>query len=343
MKHISAKLLALSLLFSLSTKAQDIHFSQHYFSPLTEDPALTGDMDGTYRFGAIYRSQWGSITGPFVYQTPSIYGDFDLFKGSNSGSNLGIGALIVQDKQGDGNLTNTTAEGSLAWHQSVDGTGNYLVSLGIQAGYVQMRIDPTALSFYDQWNGLDFSHFATGDVVGPSLGYVDVNAGLGFSAIIGDNSRATLGFGAFHLNSPKESFLNGSTNVTNIRDPRYVAHAASSFMIDHKIFLYPNISYALQGADQELTIGSLVGINFSQSRYHMGTIGYAGILYRSQDAIIPTVGFIMQGLQFGIAYDVNISSLNVASGGQGAYEIGVRYVGAVEYPKKQKHIFCPRM
>jgi len=347
MKLLSTKLLTLFVLLSLAAHAQDIHFSQNYFSPLTLNPALTGDFDGSYRIGSVFREQTGNImSGGLVYQTPSIYGDVSLFKGSRSGSCLGIGGMIFNDQQGDGRLSNMTMMGSLAWHQSIDGAGNYFISGGIQAGYVQYRLDPTKLNFYDQWTGVDFKN-ATGDVVGPALSYFDLNAGLSFSAIINENSRATVGFGAFHLNKPRQSFLNGGLDVNNpnFLSPRFAVHASSSFMINRKVFLYPNVIYELQNADNELVVGTLVGLNFSQRRTRLGTIVYAGLAYRTSDAVIPSIGFITKGLQFGVAYDYTVSTLGSTNGNQGlgAFEIGAKFIGHVYTPKRQKRIFCPRM
>src|SRR5690242_20724964 len=99
MKTFPKTLVALLFLVSVA-RAQDPHFSQFYMSPLTLNPALTGDMDGTYRAGAIYRNQYGSVTIPYV--TPSAFFDCDLFKGSESHSYLGLGFLILDDRAGDG-------------------------------------------------------------------------------------------------------------------------------------------------------------------------------------------------------------------------------------------------
>ena len=89
--------------------AQDVHYSQFYYSPFTMNPALTGSMDGQYRIGGIYKNQWGSVTSPYVYSTPSISGDVKLFAGGYSYNYLGLGVLLLNDKSGDGGLSNLTA------------------------------------------------------------------------------------------------------------------------------------------------------------------------------------------------------------------------------------------
>src|SRR5215470_10407076 len=105
-KTLLSAIASLTILFTAS--AQDIHFSQFYYSPLTFNPALTGAMDGTYRIGAIYKNQWSSISSPFVYSTPSIAADAKLFSGKFNGNYLGVGLLLLNDRSGDGNLRNFT-------------------------------------------------------------------------------------------------------------------------------------------------------------------------------------------------------------------------------------------
>ena len=50
----------------LTGMAQDIHFSQFYFSPLNLNPAATGIFDGDYRIAGNHRQQWRSVTTPYT-------------------------------------------------------------------------------------------------------------------------------------------------------------------------------------------------------------------------------------------------------------------------------------
>src|SRR5579871_6216536 len=102
MAIFTRKILFALILVSSIARAQDPHFSQFYLSPLTLNPALAGDIDETYRAGAIYRNQYGSVTVPYV--TPSASFDMNVFKGSESHDYLGLGLLILNDRSGDGNL-----------------------------------------------------------------------------------------------------------------------------------------------------------------------------------------------------------------------------------------------
>jgi len=58
--------LVLSLILGFRSQAQDIHFSQFYNSTVLSNPAMVGIFTDDIKGGVIYRSQWNSITTPFV-------------------------------------------------------------------------------------------------------------------------------------------------------------------------------------------------------------------------------------------------------------------------------------
>ena len=64
-------------------KAQDIHFSQYYASPLTLNPALTGKFNGHFRVSGIYRDQNFNLYNVALFRTPSGAIDFNLFNNSS--------------------------------------------------------------------------------------------------------------------------------------------------------------------------------------------------------------------------------------------------------------------
>lgn len=321
--------------------AQDPHFSQFYYSPLTLNPALTGNMNGTWRVGVNYRNQWGSITAPAVYATPSAFADFKLLSGRFSGNYLGLGVLFLTDKAGDGQLTTSSAMLSVAYHQSLDNSGNYHLSAGGMWGWTQKGIDLTRLDFYDEFTGTGFKPgFASLDPIqNTRFAYTDLMGGISFDALLTDYSRFTLGAAISHISKPNESFYGPASD--NQIGTRYTVHAGGTFGINNKVYIMPYALYQLQTSAQELVAGTAVGYNFSPSRYKVGTIVYGGLFTRQGDAFIPTVGVMMNGVQFGVSYDVNVSSLNVATGGQGGFEVAVVYTSG-KPSKKNKRTFCPR-
>ena len=326
--------------FTVATRAQDIHFSQFYYSPLTFNPALTGAMDGTYRIGGIYKNQWSSISSPFVYSTPSIAFDSKLFSGGSSFNYLGLGLLLLNDRSGDGNLSNFTAMISASYHQSLDREGNYHLAAGMQGGIVQKSIDFEKLNFGDEFDGLGFGGITAENFKFYQIGYADFSAGVALYGVPTKSMRFQIGGGIFHLTTPTETFFETSDNQL---DMRYVAHGSMAIAANRKIYFFPFAQYQFQNNDNELMVGGNVGYNMNPSMRSAPEIFYIGALSRVRYDVIPCVGVMMKGFQAGLAYDVNISSdLNPATGGKGGFELAFAYIGNITPPKHYKKIFCPQ-
>jgi hypothetical protein len=84
-------LIAAFALCSLTTIAQDLHFSQFFNSPLTTNPANTGFIpDADYRVGGNYRNQWSSVMAQ-PYKTMSLFADAQVFRERMENGWLGLG------------------------------------------------------------------------------------------------------------------------------------------------------------------------------------------------------------------------------------------------------------
>ncbi len=135
-------------------KAQDLHFSQWFNSPLTTNPANTGFIpDADYRLGANYRNQWSSIMST-PYKTMSIWGDAQVFRNRIETGWMGLGGVILRDVAGAGLLTSTKIYGSLAYHQMISDA--HLISGGFNFGWSNKRINTADLKFPDQFDGKFF-------------------------------------------------------------------------------------------------------------------------------------------------------------------------------------------
>src|SRR5580693_4515108 len=67
-------LTSVTLLSSPSARAQDIHFSQFFETPLLRNPALAGIFTGDYRVQTVFRDQWNSFNN--AYRTGSLNGEY---------------------------------------------------------------------------------------------------------------------------------------------------------------------------------------------------------------------------------------------------------------------------
>jgi type IX secretion system PorP/SprF family membrane protein len=332
----------IAILLFLSTgiaRAQDVHFSQFYYSPFTLNPSLAGTIDGQYRIGGIYKNQWASVSSPFVYSTPSISGDIKLFSGGYTYNYLGVGLLLLNDRSGDGNLSNLTAMLSVAYHQALDKEGNYHLAVGLQGGIVQKKIDFAKLDFNDEFDGLGFNGVTSEHFDFYQIAYSDVSAGASFDGVVSNSTRVQFGVSAFHLTTPTESFFASTDNVLNMR---YVVHGNATFGVKNKIYIFPFVQYQMQNNDNEFVIGSNFGYNLNENPRTAPTIFYVGVFSRVRYDVIPTIGIMMKGIQAGLAYDVNTSSdLNPATGGKGGFELALVYTGGVAPAKHYKRVYCP--
>jgi hypothetical protein len=103
MKKIFLLAISAVVLSFTQVKAQDIHFSQYYASPLTLNPALTGLINGDFRAVANYRGQWFSIPTTSAAAPYNTYqGSFDasVFRKKLKNSGLGLGAMFYADEAG---------------------------------------------------------------------------------------------------------------------------------------------------------------------------------------------------------------------------------------------------
>ena len=99
------KLLSLfaALLMWCAVDAQDIHFTQYYMSPLTINPAQTGQFAGTIRLGGIYRNQYASLIRD-EFSTPSAFVDSPVLPGFRKKDWIGAGLGFFTDKAGSSQL-----------------------------------------------------------------------------------------------------------------------------------------------------------------------------------------------------------------------------------------------
>src|SRR6476619_5078783 len=108
-------------------RAQDPHFSQFFEAPLLRNPSLAGIFAGDIRVQGVYRSQWGSVTTPFV--NGSFNAEFKQPIG-NSDDFITTGLQVLYDRAGATALTTTNVLPALNYHKSLSGNKSKYLSLG---------------------------------------------------------------------------------------------------------------------------------------------------------------------------------------------------------------------
>ena len=317
----------------LPASSQDLHFSQFMNNPLLTNPANTGfNPDFDYRIGASYRNQWSNI--PVPYKTMSIWGDAQVMKDRFQNGWLGLGAVILRDVAGSGNLTSTKAYGSIAYHQQL-GEGS-LLSAGFNVGWASKSIDITNFKWENQWNGKFFDANAiSGEQFAYSqVGYADVQLGLNYAYFANENLYLNAGASIMHVNKPKESFFDNSDN----RVPqRYTGFANASYKINDQWILNPNVYYSYQNGSSEIVGGLMAQYNLSGDGEKQ-LIG--GAYLRAGDAAVAMVGLQWSNLRLTFTYDASTSAIRNYNSGNGAIEFSLVKYGQY-VPGTPKDTRCP--
>jgi type IX secretion system PorP/SprF family membrane protein len=314
---------ALVIIFSacsvIGLRAQDIHFSQYYLSPLSLNPANTGNYNGDYRFFGNYRSQWRDIDR--AYNTFSAGGDMNFFPYNQ---NVSGGLIIINDRSG-ANLNVNKILPSGAFHKNL-----HLLKLhfGIQPGVVIKSVDFYKNSFPDQLNW-QTGHF---DPTLPNnetnvqqrFTYLDVNAGFGASRRFG-NLEPEFGVSLFHINQPKESFL-GRKPLLKMRQ---AFNAVVNYSVTPVVIVRAHTLYGYTSEVSDWVSGVNLEYVLSRNSFYANSV-YAGMMWRSgfkrnPDAGIATVGINYQNYTVGFSFDVTSSRLKTAVNSKGAYELAFIY------------------
>lgn len=327
--------LILSCLLTGWAFAQDIHFSQYDFSPLHQSAANTGNFKGDYRFTAIHRNQYRSVTVPYK----TIGASFDMKLGMHDDARgfWSAGLLFEQDKTGDANFGTLNAEVSVAYHLFIDADKKQEIVLGIQPGFFQNGLDFGNLYFGNQYDSTFYNPaIANGESLDNSKhAAFNFNAGVVYRYAFTDESDAQLVIGLNHINQPGITFYNDTVSLFM----RMTGELLFNFKLNDQISLQPQVLYYNQKKFRQWNAGSNITFRTNATEYKSYRF-LAGVFIRPKDAVIARIGVGYNNLDIGFAYDFNTSDLKRASNGRGAYEIALKYIITKVKPLK-KNPPCP--
>ena len=320
----------------------DIHFSQFYETSILRNPALTGIFSTDYKVGVFYRSQWSSISNPYV--TTLGYGEVRVPVGKRSSDFISFGLLGYSDKAGSIDQRITSFYPAINYSKSINPETNTFFSMGVTGGYTQYSFDPSKATFNNQFLGGSFNaaNPSLENITSNKMTMWDLGAGINYNTSAGPNNSVTyiLGLSAYHLTQPKFTYY-PKEDVPEYM--RFNGNAAVAFDVTSEVTAQLHLNYAQQGTYSEKVIGGL--FTYAQSTLTSKPI-YAltfGLLYRYQDAIIPVFKLKYRNSGIGISYDMNVSTLKEASNLRGGMEITVFVAG--DFHDKNailKKTVCPK-
>jgi type IX secretion system PorP/SprF family membrane protein len=309
------------LVMAEAVHAQSYHFSQFFSTPLLTNPANTGFTEGAYRFAANIRSQ--GLSGGNPYFTGYVSAESDPLRDKlPEGHKAGIGLYIMNDHALGGAVQTNSVGLSGAYHVGLDPYGENSFGVGVQATYNQRRYDYSKLTFENQYGpgGYDASLPVGETLNAKSKAFFDVNAGLLYNRIVGNNAYFA-GFSVYNILQHKENVLAEDFSMPT----RLAFQAGSQLAFSDYSKLYLSFTTMYQAKANEITFGAAYGLPLTEEeRNELLT----GLWYRLNDAAIPYIGFRRNDLQVGFSYDYTVSGLSAGTQVKNAFELTFIYKGS---------------
>lgn len=325
----SGTLLLLVLLagFTERAGAQDPAFSQFFSSPLNINPALTANINADWRAISNLRDQWIGPASPYITGTISYDRKIMQNKVPNMpdpDNVMGIGGMMMYDVAMGGIAKSVYASANLSYtvKLSEGNVGKHKLAAGFGTTYARKTVDFNRLDWEEQWVGYGFNtSLPTGEVALSNMKpYFSVHAGLVYTYST-EKSNIDMGAAAYHLNRPKQTFLEDPNQYLAMRK---VAHANFETFLNDDVVLNVNAIYQRQTTTSYFSVGGALGFYLSgQSDMLLN----GGVWYWSKNAIIPYVGLAFGDKQFGFSYDLTTSKLNQATRKPNTFELSIIFRG----------------
>jgi type IX secretion system PorP/SprF family membrane protein len=319
----------------------DVHFSQFYEESILRNPALTGVFADDYKLGVYYRTQWNSITNPYV---TSLFSAETHFSVSHTTDDfLSVGLLGYEDKAGSIDQRIAAFYPALNFNKSINSNHNSYLSFGFTGGYVQYSFDPSKATFNNQYIDGNYSpaNPSQENLTNSKMTMWDLGAGVNYNTSSGEDNRTTyiVGFSAYHVTQPKFSYYSNSHITENMR---LNTNAAMNVTVNDNVTIQFQGNYAMQGTYTEAMAGGMVNVAQSTKNISETLIVSGGVFYRYGDAIIPVVKVRYQRLAMAFSYDVNVSTLKEASNMEGGTEVTLFFTGNYTDKGITRKTVCPK-
>ncbi len=317
--------------------AQEIHFSQFYANPLTENPANTAWYDGNVRINCMNRSQWKSIDDK-PYQTISISAEKQIQYYDHS---YGFGALFLRDASGYVGLINDKFLVSGAFALNTNG---HHLSGGIQLGLIYKTTNMLKYTYDKQFDlggdNVFNRNIECGEQEGYKIFHAAINAGFMWEKQLTDNFIAEAGFSLFNINMPNESIY--GVKIDNSKQlMRAAAQFGGTLEVSPRIDLEPHLLFMRQEKATEFLVGTNVDLELTKKlSTYIGTLFRYGFS-KNYDASIWIIGAKFNRFDLSFCYDINVSSLKEATNNRGAFEVSLTYL-TPSWKRSKAKIPCER-
>ncbi len=287
---------------------QDPQFTHNYFNRVGVNPGAAG-LNKAVCTNLFLRQQWTNFTA--APQTGLLTVDMAAF--DNKPMHGGLGFIVGVDKQGFENTLN--ARLGYAYHLKL---GNGTLGLGFDAGVINYSLKAVWLA-PDGTSGIS-------DLSIPQSSLTSTNFDLGLGAFY-NSDNFYFGLSSTHIPATtlKASVNNKNFKYTLVR--HFYVNTGFNYDINQKWSLKPNILIKATTAAITVDVNALLFYNNAI---------WAGLNYRTTDAISALIGINYKTFKIGYSYDYTTSKLNTSRGGSsnGTHEIFVGYCLLLNNPAK---------
>jgi type IX secretion system PorP/SprF family membrane protein len=269
--------------------------------------------------GVQYRSQWSNIMEGFTTMGATVEGKY---------KQLGLGFQLHQNHAGAASLKTTGLMLTGSYHKPLAQDGS--LSLGLGLGKLQKQINPTLLTFDNQYvDGVGYDAALSNQETfeRTKASFADFAAGLLWQGNWGsaNSVKSSIGMSLSHIHLPNESLLGDVSELPM----RTTVHGSLDMKFAGHFMLTPHFLFQKQGAQRELLMGMRLNGTFDKnSDFNVG------MAYRWQDAVLLQVGMDIGNKSIWASYESSVSPLEVAVGSRGTMELGL-YLRFNQKQKKQ--------
>ena len=316
MKKITGKLGTLLLVLAGTfANAQDPHFSQYFNMPVYYNPAAAGQDVEHIRLTGIYRNQWPSLGNAIT--TQGIQFDKQV-------SHVGLGIVVLKNSAGPSSLQRIQLGGAISYRAKF---GSHVLAAGINVGLIQKSIDPSKMSFDDQY--IEDVGYNPGNSTKEVFAFTHVTRpdfGGGVMWVLDKENakwKPFIGASLLHTNKPKELFFEKENNIP----VKSVYQAGATIKASEKLDFKPSIMMETQKFSKETMAGMMATFHL-QDRNKVS----AGIYIRKNESAIIYGGYQWNSVAVGASYDMSTTK---SVSGPGAFEITMTYIPKARIKKEK--------
>jgi type IX secretion system PorP/SprF family membrane protein len=313
-------LFLLLIIYSPFFYGQDIHWSIPTQNPIEINPSNIGNFNGDVRIISNYKDQWRSVTKPFSTINLNIDKKFN--------DRFSLGSKIMHDVTGDGKYR--TIEFCILPSITFYTKNKIKFTAGLSLGINYKQISPSNFKFDNQFDGYMFQEFLSSNEVFQTNSKLNFNSAAGIQLIV---NQHTIDCSLHNLNQPDQSFF-----ASKIKRPLRLLLGYQTQLNRNGLIQYtPSMIYQQQNAYSELITGIKGSYQMNQKKLKSISLG---LNIRYKDAMTPYLGFEFNSLNLGIGYDINTSTLNLASNYRGGTEFYLNYIFIKPPIKNLEHRKC---